>query len=203
MRPRLKRWTSLLAVFVLAATACTRQMPGPPPPPTTVAPTNTHTATQASPITTSAPPKTVDLQPGPHSAIADIDLPAGTVPLRTDSQDEDWRYTTPYPDTVTFLQTRFATGRRYDSYGATWWNGLPPCYNDSKYDPAQPAHESPPKGWVIDDGTQWFWSDSAMTLCVEVWRPGIKTVGGDIKPYGEIDIFIWPAAQIRITCNRA
>ena len=36
------------------------------------------------------------------------------------------RYTAPYADTVTFLQTQFATGRRYDAYGATWWQNLPP-----------------------------------------------------------------------------
>jgi hypothetical protein len=40
--------------------------------------------------------------------------------------------TAPYDDTVTFLQTQFATGRRYDAYGATWWQNLPPCYNEAR-----------------------------------------------------------------------
>ena len=53
----------------------------------------------------------VPLQPGPHSAIADVDLPAGTVPVpRADSDGEYWHYTAPYPDTVTFLQKNCAIG---------------------------------------------------------------------------------------------
>src|SRR5271163_681684 len=107
--------TRLLAVaLVPAAAACTQHMPGPPAPPPTTAPTNTYTAAPAS--QTTKPP----LQPGPHSAIADIDLPAGTVPgsiPNVTGEDEYWRYTAPYAETVTFLQTQFATGRRYDAYG--------------------------------------------------------------------------------------
>jgi hypothetical protein len=190
-----------IAVAVLATAACTRDVPGATPPTTTVAPTNTHTgAPAASPTPTWTPPPTTTppIQPGPHSALADINLPAGTVPLppiAADLQDEDWRYTTPYADTVTFLQTQFATGRRYDSYGATWWNGLPPCYNDSKYNPADPAHESPPRGWILDNSTQWIWSDGAMTLLVAVWKPGMEG-----RYDRMIEISINPGG---ITCNRA
>ena len=31
------------------------------------------------------------------------------------------------------------------------WKGLPPCYNDSKYNPADPAMSRPPRGWVNDN----------------------------------------------------
>ena len=44
---------------------------------------NDQTAAPASP-TTSAPLPTVGLQPGPHSAIADVDLPEGTIQCTTD-----------------------------------------------------------------------------------------------------------------------
>ena len=30
------------------------------------------------------------------------------------------------------------------------WNGLPPCYNDTKYNPADPAHESPRREAGVD-----------------------------------------------------
>jgi hypothetical protein len=198
-----------LAVAAVAAAACTGHMPGPPPPPpTTAAPTNTYTAAPASPTTRwTLPPTTTPplLQPGPHSAIADIDLPAGTVPVPApDSSDgEYWHYTAPYPDTVTFLRDQFATGRRYDTYGATWWNGLPPCYDN--------AHESAPLG--ADGGErfggqpgdlhEWMWSDGALTLYVSVSRPGADF--GGKKEDALIIIVRWlgPATETGLTCNRA
>jgi hypothetical protein len=152
------------AVALLAAAAC-----------------STHTATPASPTNTSAPPPTVGLQPGRHSATADIDLPEGTVPMPVSNQGphaEFWRYSAPYDDTVTFLRNQFATGRRYDTHGATWWKGLPPCYNTD--------HQSPPWGWIQYDGfTQWLWSDGAMWLYVEVDKPGAK-IGNTTVPFGRI-----------------
>lgn len=57
------------ALAALAAAACTRDLSGPPPLPTTAAPPSAHTAAPASP--------TVELKPGPHSPLADVDLPAG------------------------------------------------------------------------------------------------------------------------------
>lgn len=178
------------AVAVLAAAACTQCGTGT----TTVAPTNTHTAAPASPTTTSAPPKTVDLQPGPHSALADIDLPAGTVSRGTTSDWEIWSYSAPYDDVVAFLRKQFTTGRRYDAYGATWWNGLPPCYDDSKYNPADPAHESPPRGWIEESLTIWRWCDGAITLDVEVLKPRVNE-------YGNITIGI--LTGLVPPCNRA
>jgi hypothetical protein len=147
------------------------------------------------------------LQPGPHSALADIDLPAGTVPTSSATEEHEfWRYTAPYADIVTFLQTQFATGRRYDAYGATSWQNLPPCYNDLKYNPADPAHESPPRGWIFDNNTQWYWSDTARSIGVFLSKPGGVTASGDILPYGVIHIWseLGPATQHGIkTCNRA
>jgi hypothetical protein len=158
MQPRLERWTSLLAVLVVAAAACTQHIPGPSSPttvaPTTVAPTTSARAAPSPPPTswqpspTPPPPPTVALQPGPHSKLADVDLAAGTVLLPGNASDEeDWRYTASYDDTVAFLRKQFATGPKYDTHGATRWRDLPPCYN-SKYDwnTASPAHESPPQG---------------------------------------------------------
>jgi hypothetical protein len=196
-----------LAVAAVAASACTQHTPSPPPP-TTVTPTNTYTTTsaQAAP----APPSTTSptLQPGPHSAIADIDLPAGTVPAPSDSDSESWHYTAPYRDTVTFLQNQFATGRRYDTYGATWWNGLPPCYDN-----ASPRHHSPPlgsdsgPGTFLDgqpgDGRNWVWSDGVVTLQVSVLKPSSSTWKAT---EGMILIESQPAdkyARYGVACNRA
>jgi len=100
---------------VLATAACTQHIAGPP-------------------ASTSTPPKTVELHPGRHSAIADVDLPEGTVQCTTigcvsDPHREYWHYSAPYDDVVAFLRKRFATGWRYDAHGATWWDGLPPCYD--------------------------------------------------------------------------
>jgi hypothetical protein len=194
-----------LAAAVAAAAACTQSIPSPQP--TTVAPTNTYTAAPASPTTRWGPPPTTTpprLQPGPHSAIADIDLPAGTIPVRSpDSDGEYWHYTATYPDTLTFLQNRFATGRRYDTYGATWWNGLPPCYDN--------AHQSPPLG--SDGGDrfggqpgdlhEWMWSDGGLTLYISVSRPGADF--GGKKEDALIIIVRWlgPADKNGLTCNRA
>jgi hypothetical protein len=151
--------------------------------------------TAAAAIATTAiglasPANAQPLQPGPHSALADVDLPEGTVPCTTSgcigntgasfSDEEWWRYSVPYDDLVAFLRERFATGRRYDTHGATWWNSLPPCYDTD--------HQSPPWGKTLNDGTgtDWIWNDGATKLYVSVDKPGIKTAGGDIVPVGRI-----------------
>lgn len=182
-------------VAALATAACTRDVSAPPTTKTiTVAPTSTYTAASTTPTTT-----TPSIQPGPHSALADVDLPAGTVPISsttdTTGQEEKWRYTVSYADTVAFLRKQFATGRRYDSYGATWWRGLPPCYSDDI-----PVHQAPPRGWVVsgttgpDVLTNWFWSDGARTLQVMVRNP-------NAFPYAEIDV--WTMSGPPPVCNRA
>lgn len=142
------------------------------------------TTTIGSPSLANAEP----LRPGPHSTIADVDLPVGTVqciafgcidsPANTDPSYEWWRYTAPYDDVVAFLQDRFGTGRQYDAHGATWWHDLPPCYDIN--------HQSPPGGWTTDYGTRWIWSDNAKALVVAVDKPGIKTGAGDTVPFGRI-----------------
>ncbi len=145
-------------VAVLATAACTRYVSGPPPSTTTVAPPTVQTTA------------TAELQPGPHSALADVDLPEGTVQCTTvgcigdgpikDPHKEYWRYSAPSDDVVAFLRKRFATGRRYDTHGATWWNGLPPCYDK--------GHQSPPWGRTLNGTTEWVWSDGATMLLVDV-----------------------------------
>jgi hypothetical protein len=196
----------LLAVAVVAAAACTGHVPGPPAAPPTTAPTNTYTAAPASPTTRWTPATTPPLQPGPHPAIADIDLPAGTVPVPASSDEEYWHYTAPYAATVAFLQNQFATGRRFDTYGATWWNGLPPCYDN-----ASPKHQSPPLGSDAGDrfGEQpgdlheWVWSDGALTLYVSMSRPGTDFGGKKEDALIIIETWLGPAAENRVTCNRA
>jgi hypothetical protein len=189
----------IIAVAVAASlTSC-----GTPPPPSATVTVTIATPTRpASPSTPSPspspPPPPTGLRPGPHSAVADIDLPAGTVPETSTPDGEMWSYSAPYDDVVAFLQRQFATGRRYDDYGATWWNGLPPCYNDTKYNPADPAHESPPRGWVDDNGTEWRWSDGAATLDVLLTPQGVpRGQNGKKILVGIIN------ESSGVTCNRA
>jgi hypothetical protein len=86
-----------VVVAVLAAAACTRDASGPAPRPTTPAPTNTHAAAPASPTTTPALP-TVELKPGPHSPLADVDLPADVAFAGNSSVEERWNYSASYDD---------------------------------------------------------------------------------------------------------
>jgi hypothetical protein len=183
-----RRTTGLLAVAAVAAAACTRYIPSPPSPSTTAA-----TATSAP---TSQPTPTAGLQSGPHSPLANVDLPAGTVFVGNSSDEEAWRYSAPYDETVAFLGKQFATGRKYDTHGATWWRDLPPCYND-KYDwsIAAPHHESPPGGWVMDDSTLWLWTDASISLSVEVFRPSSTAAPNEIV----IDYRRWDHSHV---CNR-
>jgi len=70
---------------------------------------NTHPAMTTSapmsqptpphPTAAPPPPPAVGLQPGPHSPLADVDLPAGVVFAGNSSNEERWRYTAPYDDT--------------------------------------------------------------------------------------------------------
>jgi hypothetical protein len=163
------RWMLVFAVAVVGAAACTRHMPGPQPPPTTVA------------------PPTVQPQRGPHAPLADVDLPAGVVFEGNSSDEERWRYSGSYDDTVAFLRKQFATGRKYDAQGATWWRNLPPCYNDK--------HESPPGGWVMEDSTLWLWTDGFVALSVEVFRPSSEVTPNEIV----IDYARWDNSHV---CNR-
>jgi hypothetical protein len=120
------------------------------------------------------------LRPGPHSLIGDVDLPEGTVPCTGGNCPaaplptyETWYYKATYEDILAFLRARFATGRRYDGYGATWWNGLPPCYGTT--------HRSPPWGTTVDEfSTEWIWSDGAVSLIVQVIKP--TSVGNVVHP---------------------
>src|ERR1700751_1807757 len=160
-----------VVVAVLAAAACARDASGPPGL-TTAAPTNTHAPAPASPASTPALP-TVELKPGPHSPLADVDLPADVTFAGNSSLEELWNYSPSYDDTVTFLRKQFATGRKYDAHGATWWRDLPPCYNGTH-------HESPPEGWIMQDSTLWVWADAKTMLSVEVFRPSSTITPNEI-----------------------
>lgn len=82
------------------------------------------------------------------------------------------------------------------THGATWWNGLPPRYDTN--------HQSPPWGWISDDTTAWVSSDGARMLYVNVDKPGIKTAGGDIVPFGRIFIESWIVdPEVGTICYRA
>lgn len=181
--------------------------PGTEPSSTVTTSTTQHTAPHVAP-----PVRPV----GPHSAIADIDLPADTTPIALPPcgtlcdgrQTEYWHYSVPFLDVVTFLQKQFATGSRYDSYGATRWQGLPPCYD--------PAHHSPPEGsdgglWTgVPAGTglihEWIWSDGVATLIVQVVRQGIR-FGTDPNARTDVGIIVesWPAVtdSDELSCQRA
>jgi len=129
-------------------------------------------AVAAIAIGSASPANAQPLQPGQHSAIADIDLPEGTVPCtssgcRTPPEHEEvWRYNAPFLDVVEFLNKEFN-----DARGPTWWNDLPPC---------------PLGGPTGNDAHQWTWSDDARWLAVAVFMPG------DIAPFGKIYIACGP-----------
>jgi hypothetical protein len=118
------------------------------------------------------------LQPGPHSAIADIDLPEGTVPCtssgcRNPSEHEEvWRYNAPFDEVVAFLNNQFGTGP---------YDGLPPC------------------GTTGNDEHEWTWSNDARWLAVAVFTPG------DIAPFGKIYIACGPVhpADPKGRCHHA
>jgi hypothetical protein len=171
------------------------------------------TAIAAAAIATAAigaasPANAEPLQPGPHSFLADVDLPQGAVqcadtacvdvpndPVPNPTDEESWSFSAPYDDVVAFLQTRFATGRRYDTHGATWWNGLPPCYDTN--------HRSPPWGWTTNDYTWWQWADSAKLLIVLLDKP-VRLGNGDIRPFGTILIISHTVTPgVGMTCYRA
>jgi hypothetical protein len=96
--------------------ACSSPRPAP-------APTETKTVTvastpQASPPPPPAPPPVPAA--GPHSELADVDLPAGTVPAccGTYANNETWLVTTTYDYTVQFLRQRLPI--LHDLKGMPW-----------------------------------------------------------------------------------
>jgi hypothetical protein len=190
----------------LVVSGCYYTTSGRPVPNPASARTTAATTAVAAPSTSALPTKP-PLQPGPHSWIADVDLPEGTeecsssmcsrdnTSYRRDNHWEFWRYSAPYDDTIAFLRDRVATGRQYDAHGATWWSGLPPCYNA--------IHQSPPWGWTdVDDGTHWLWTDGARWLLVVVYKPPVKLAGtGEIVPSGVVSIA--QGSSLNLGCLRA
>src|ERR1700733_13670421 len=119
-------------------------------------------------IGSASPLNAEPLQPGPHSAIAHIVLPAGTVPCTNSGckhplgYEELWRYNAPYDDVVAFFRNEFGTGS-YDD--------LPPC---------------PPGG--PNAAHEWKWSDDVRWIEVAVYRAGREDATGDSAPFGTIYI---------------
>ncbi|MGA9358024.1 MAG: hypothetical protein WBW75_08425 [Mycobacterium sp.] len=184
---------ALLTAGAVVVSGCYYTTSGRPVPKPTSAITNPATTAIAAP-SSSTPPTKPALQPGPHSWIADVDLPEGTVQCTTafcadfPSKNpfhgtEFWRYSASFDDAVAFLRDRFAAGRQYDAHGATWWKGLPPCYNT--------AHQSPPWGsTTYDYRHDWLWSDGVRNLVVVVYKPGapiFKPESGLNPPFGVIE----------------
>lgn len=141
---------AIAAAFAALAAGCARAAPP--------VPTSTHAAVPPPPPQVAVPTS------GPHSPLADVDLPAGATFAGNSSLEESWKYRGTYDDTVAFLTERFAAGTKYDAAGATSWRGLPPCYSRN--------HESPPGGWVTGDSTRWVWADADKAVSVRVFRPG-------------------------------
>jgi hypothetical protein len=79
--------------------------------------------------------------------------------------------------------------------GATWWEGLPPCYEAN--------HEGPPLGSVSNERTMWEWSDGPTILIFWVERPGSVVQDGQVVPFGTImaDKNLYPDATT--SCPRA
>lgn len=108
----------------------------------------------------------------PRSAIADIDLPEGTVPCTSNGcrspadREEVWRYTDSYNDVVTFFRNQFGTGPHDD---------LLRC---------------PPGG--PPDASEWTWSNDARWLAVGVFPPGFTDAKGNSAPFGKIYIACGP-----------
>jgi hypothetical protein len=115
---------TVAAVAVLATAAC-QHVTGPSPSATTVAPTSTHTATQV----------------GPHSALADVELPEGSTLLSTTTAtgspdnvqeiDEHWHYVVNYDDAVQAMNSQL--GRSIRMPKGQWINRCTPVLVDSHY----------------------------------------------------------------------
>lgn len=116
----------------------------------------------------SAPSNAEPMQPGPHSAIAHIVLPAGSFPCTSSGcktpfpYEEAWRFNAPYKDVVEFLRNELGTGPL---------DGLAAC---------------PLSG--PDNAHEWKWSGEARWIAVAVYGAGRKDGTGDNAPFGTIYI---------------
>jgi hypothetical protein len=136
---------SLVSLFVaMCLAACSS-------PPSAPAPTATKTVTVASPPPAASPASSAPAPAptaGPHSKLADIDLPAGTVPTccGTDANNENWLVTKPYDYTVQFLRHQLPIS--HDLKGMPW------CREVS----ADKSYRS----------TAWSWADDTNSLDIDV-----------------------------------
>lgn len=144
---------------------------------------------------------------GPHSAIADIDLPLGTEQVESPTGDvptEYWRYTVPYADALKFLQDQFSTGARYDGAGATRWHGLAPCYDNAHHSPPMGSDAGERFGTQNDEVHEWAWfNGGTSTLYVQLSR-NPKTSGNSIREDHLIIIENIPAdVTTGVPCKRS
>jgi hypothetical protein len=111
-------------------------------------------------IGTTSPSNAAPLQPGPHSAIAGIALPAGSVPCTSNgckvhpTYEEVWQFNAPYDDVVKFLRDELGTGP-HDDLAACPPNG--------------PANEA-----------EWKWSNESRWMAVSVHRASATAPFGTI-----------------------
>lgn len=114
-------------------------------------------------------------QPGPHSAIANIDLPVGSTSIPVPSKafgvegkGEWWHYTVAYADAAQYLQGQLATGYRDPATGEYWEH----C-----------ASILPEK-----EATSWYFAGPGGWLEIVVWPPHAND--GPVPDGQRIDIGI-------------
>lgn len=175
----------LLAVTaVLANPACTHRAPAPSPQ-TTSAPTTTSTTAPTSQTTTPTP----TVPPGPHSALADIDLPPGSVLTKTVNNvdkagqpitQEFYSYTVPYDVAVDFVGKQLSQNQSPNG----WYKGkLRPCHGRVA---PNPALVPPP--WHNENLTEWRWADDNRALNVDVTNPESKVIKQPTISIGDLPI---------------
>jgi hypothetical protein len=131
-----------MSVIALSLAACSSPPPAPPPTTETVTVAAPPPAPPSTPPPLPVPPPAAAPAAGPHSAKADIDLPAGTVRhcdagetvCGSDAPDiEMWSVTTPYDYTVQFIRQQLPIRKDYE--GLPWcsqeYNGHPPSMGEA------------------------------------------------------------------------
>jgi hypothetical protein len=151
----------LSVVVAVSLAACSSTPPSAPTPTKTVtvaAPAPPPPSTPPPP----APPQAAAPAAGPHSAKADIDLPAGTVRSCDPGETvcgshapdmEIWEVTTPYDYTVQFIRQQLPIGKEYE--------GLPWCSQEN----------NGKRGF-----TQWDWADADTSLVMVIEQTGTVSI---------------------------
>jgi hypothetical protein len=119
---------------------------------------------------------------GPHSTVADVNLPTGSTQLQGGRssagtlKSEAWHYTVSYPDAVAYLKEQLDSTTFRDSAGHKM-QLCPDAFGD-------------PVPIVIKDETVWEYSDGIVGLRIDVIDSSKTAGSGSIPPDGHrIDIF--------------